>query len=78
MGPKIARIEWPRPADAQVYLKNFPMAGMPEGVRDRFLAKLRIQVGVAKKTSSIEENVTVEFIDVDTQNVMETLQTETS
>ena len=78
MGLKIARIEWPRPADAQVYLKNFPMAGMPEGVRDRFLAKLRIQVGVAKKTSSIEENVTVEFIDVDTQNVMETLQTETS
>ena len=78
MGPKIARIEWTRPADAQVYLKNFPMAGMPEDVRDRFLAKLRIQVGVAKKTNNIEENITVEFIDADTQNVMETLQTETS
>ena len=76
MGPKIARIEWPRPADAQVYLKNFPMAGMPEDVRNRFLAKLRIQVGVAKKTNSIEENVIVEFIDADTQNVMETLQVE--
>ena len=78
MGPKIARIEWPHPADAQVYLKNFPMSGMPQDVRDRFLAKLRIQVGVAKKTNNIEENVTVEFIDADTQNVMETLQTETS
>lgn len=78
MGPKIARIEWPRPADAQVYLKNFPMSGMPQDVRDRFLAKLRIQVGVAKKTNNIEENVTVEFIDADTQSVMETLQTETS
>lgn len=78
MGPKIARIEWPRPTGAQVYLKNFPMAGMPEDVRNRFLAKLRIQVGVAKKTHNIEENVTIEFIDADTQNVMETVQTETS
>lgn len=78
MGPKVARIEWSAPAGAKVYLQNFPIQGMPPDVRDRFLAKLRIQIGVAKKSNNIDDSVIVELIDADTRSVMETLQTETS
>ena len=78
MGPRVKRIEWPSTAQAKVFLGNFPMSGMPQDVRDRFLAKLRIQIGVAKKTNQINDTVTVELIDADSQAVMETLSTETS
>lgn len=78
VGPRVRRIEWPSAARAKVFLGNFPMSGMPQDVRDRFLAKLRIQIGVAKKANQIDHNVTVELIDADSQAVMETLSTETS
>ena len=78
MGPKVARIEWSAPAGAKVYLQNFPIQGMPPDVRNRFLAKLRIQIGLAKKSNNIDDSVIVELIDADTRSVMETLQTETS
>ncbi len=78
MGPKVARIEWAAPAGAKIYLQNFPLQGMPPDVRDRFLAKLRIQIGLAKKSNNIDDSVTVELIDAETRSVMETLQTETS
>lgn len=78
MGPKVARIEWSAPAGARVYLQNFPIQGMPPDVRNRFLAKLRIQIGLAKKNNNIDDSVIVELIDAETRSVMETLQTETS
>src|SRR5262245_5509138 len=40
MGPRVSRIEWPAPAEARVFFQNFPMAGMPAEVRERFLGKL--------------------------------------
>lgn len=78
MGSKVARIEWPAPAGAKVYLQNFPIQGMPPDVRERFLAKLRIQIGLAGKSNNIDASVRVELIDADTRSVMETLHTETS
>lgn len=78
MGSKVARIEWSAPAGAKVYLQNFPIQGMPPDVRNRFLAKLRIQIGLAKKNNNIDDSVIVELIDAETRSVMETLQTETS
>ena len=78
MGPKVARIEWSAPAGARVYLQNFPIQGMPPDVRNRFLAKLRIQLGLAKKNNNIDDSVIVELIDAETRSVMETLHTETS
>lgn len=78
MGSKVARIEWSAPAGARVYLQNFPIQGMPPDVRNRFLAKLRIQIGLAKKNNNIDDSVIVELIDAETRSVMETLHTETS
>lgn len=78
MGPRINRIEWPAPAEAKVLFQNFPMAGMPPEVRERFLSKLRTQVTEAKSTNNISSPVKIELIDADTQQVMETIRTETS
>lgn len=78
MGPRISRIEWPTSASARVLLQNFPMAGMPEEVRERFLSKLRAQVNDAKAANKLGDTVTVELIDTDTNQTMETLSTAAS
>lgn len=78
MGPRIDRIEWLAPAEAQVFFQNFPMGGMPPEVRERFLGKLRTQVTEAKSANSISGTAKIELIDTDTKQVMETITTVTS
>ena len=75
MGPRVSRIEWPAPADAQVFFQNFPMAAMPQEVRERFLGKLRSQVTEAKSANSVAETAKIELIDADTNQIMETITT---
>lgn len=73
MAPKIVRIEWPSQTQARVFFRNFPMAGMPQTVRDSFREKLRDQIIDAGQKTGISGLATVELIDIDTQQVMETL-----
>lgn len=75
MGPRINRIEWSAPADARVFFQNFPMAAMPQEVRERFLGKLRSQVTEAKSANSVAETTKIELIDADTNQIMETITT---
>lgn len=75
MAPKIVRIEWPSQTQARVFFRNFPMAGMPQTVRDNFREKLRGQLIDAGQKAGISGLATVELIDIDTQQVMETLTT---
>ena len=75
MAPKIVRIEWPSQTRARVFFRNFPMAGMPQTVRDSFREKLRGQLSDAGEKAGISDLATVELIDIDTQQVMETLTT---
>ncbi len=75
MAPKIVRIEWLSSTQAQVFFRNFPMAGMPQTVRDGFREKLRGQLIDAGQKTGSSEVATVELIDIDTQQVMETLTT---
>ena len=75
MAPKIVRIEWPSHTQARVFFRNFPMAGMPQTVRDSFREKLRGQLIDAGQKTGISGLATVELIDIDTQQVMETLTT---
>ncbi len=77
MGPRISRIEWPTPAEAQVFFQNFPMSAMPPEVRERFLGKLRMQVTEAKSANSINGTAKIELIDADTNQVMEIITTAT-
>lgn len=73
MAQKIVRIEWPSDTDARVFFRNFPMAGMPQTVRDGFREKLRGQLAALQKTSGTTGGVSVALIDSDTQQVMETI-----
>ena len=75
MAPKIVRIEWPSQTQARVFFRNFPMAGMPQTVRDSFREKLRGQLIDAGQKTGVSGLATVELIDIDTQQVMETLTT---
>lgn len=73
MGPRISRIEWSAPAEARIFFRNFPMAGMPPEVRERFLKKLRAQVAEAKHSDGVQGTAKIELIDADTQQTMETI-----
>jgi tetratricopeptide (TPR) repeat protein len=73
MGPRISHIEWPSAAQARVLFQNFPISGMPPEVRERFLEKLRLQISDAKNANKIGDAITIELIDMDTNQVMETL-----
>ncbi|MGH7963820.1 MAG: hypothetical protein ACRERD_18685, partial [Candidatus Binatia bacterium] len=75
---RINRIEWPAAAAAKVFFQNFPMAGMPPEVRERFLSKMRTQVAEAKSANNLGSPVTIELIDADTQQLMDTIKTEPS
>jgi len=78
MGPRISQIEWLSAAKARVLFQNFPISAMPPEVRERFLGKMRLQVTEVKQTNNITDQVTIEFVDADTNQVMETLSTGTS
>lgn len=73
MGPRISRIEWPTPTEARLLIQNFPMSAMPPDMRERFLEKFRTLIGEAKTTNKVSGTAKVEFIDADTQQLMETL-----
>ncbi len=75
MAPKIVRIEWLSQTQARVFFRNFPMAGMPQTVRDSFREKLRGQIIDTRQKTGISGVATVELIDIDTRQVMETLTT---
>ncbi len=75
MAPKIVRIEWPSQTQARVFFRNFPMAGMPQTVRDNFRDKLQGQLIDAGQKTGVSGLATIELIDIDTQQVMETLTT---
>lgn len=75
MAPKIVRIEWLSQTQARVFFRNFPMAGMPQTVRDSFREKLRGQIVDARQKAGVSGLATIELIDMDTQQVMETLTT---
>jgi len=78
MGPRISRIEWSATAKARVLFQNFPMSGMPAEVRERFLGKLRTQINEAQVANNVSGPVTIELIDADTNQLMDTLTTAAS
>ena len=78
MAPKIVRIDWPSQTEAQVFFRNFPMAGMPKMVREGFRKKLRSQITDAQQKNGVSGHVTVELVDVDTHQVMERITTAAS
>ena len=73
MGERINRIEWSSPTEARVLLQNFPMSGMPPQVRAGLVGRLQTKILEAKEAAGISGAAKVELIDLDSQQVMETL-----
>jgi tetratricopeptide (TPR) repeat protein len=73
MGERINRIEWSSPTEARVLLQNFPMSAMPPQVRAGLVGKLQTKILEAKEAAKISDAAKIELIDLDSQQVMETL-----
>jgi len=73
MGPRLNRIEWLATTKARVLFQNFPMSAMPPEMRARFLEKLRTQISEAKSANHINDPISIELLDTETNQVMDTL-----
>jgi tetratricopeptide (TPR) repeat protein len=73
MGERINRIEWTSPTEARVLLQNFPMSGMPPQVRAGLVGRLQTKILEAREATGVSTAAKIELIDLDSQQVMETL-----
>jgi hypothetical protein len=73
MGERINRIEWTSPTEARVLLQNFPMSGMPPQVRAGLVGRLQTKILEAREAAGVGTAAKIELIDLDSQQVMETL-----
>lgn len=73
MASKVQRIEWTGPNTAKLYLNEFPMAQMGEGMRTMFLDRMRGRFKEQKQAFGVTEPTTVELIDTGSGEVMETI-----
>ncbi|MGE0821407.1 MAG: tetratricopeptide repeat protein [Candidatus Binatia bacterium] len=73
MGERINRIEWTSPTEARVLLQNFPMSAMPQEIRLGMVGKLQSQISELKTANKVSEAAKIELIDLDSQQVMETV-----
>jgi len=73
MGPRIVRFEWGAPASGRVLVRNFPMAGMPPEVREKFTGRLAEQLRTAEAAHPVEGPVRVEIADAADGSVMATV-----
>jgi tetratricopeptide (TPR) repeat protein len=73
MGPRIVRFEWGAPASGRVLVRNFPMAGMPPEVRDKFKDRLAQQLRTAQAAHPVDGPVRVEIADAGDGSVMATV-----
>ena len=75
-GPKIVRLEWSSATEGQVRLREFPMQGMPETVRQKFLDRLKGQLADAKRESGSAGAAKLELVDDASGQVMATVTAE--
>jgi tetratricopeptide (TPR) repeat protein len=73
MGGRIVRFEWTAPGSGRVVVREFPMEGMPQAVRDKFKARLEDQLRTARSAHPVDGAVRVEIADAGSGTVMETL-----
>jgi tetratricopeptide (TPR) repeat protein len=76
LGPKIAKVEWTSPTEARVRLRDFPMQGMPETARQKFLDRLKGELAGAKREGAVTEPARVDLVDDQSGEVMATVSAE--
>jgi cytochrome c-type biogenesis protein CcmH/NrfG len=73
MGPRIVRFEWTGPASGRVMVRDFPMAAMPDDVREKFTARLADELRSAQRSHPVEGAVRMEIADASSTTVMATV-----
>jgi tetratricopeptide (TPR) repeat protein len=74
MGPRIARFDWTGPATGRVLVRDFPMAAMPDNVREKFTGRLGGELRSAQSSHPVEGAVSVEIADASSGAVMATIR----
>ncbi|HXJ36452.1 MAG TPA: tetratricopeptide repeat protein [Candidatus Eisenbacteria bacterium] len=74
MGPRIARIDWTTPGTARVVMRNFPMGGMPDEVKQKFTSRLADTLRDAAAKNPPGGRVKVEIADETSGAVMATVE----
>ena len=73
MGPRIVRFEWSAPGAGRVLVQNFPMAGMPDEVKQKFTGRLADVLREAAKANPPGGTVKVDIADAGSGEVMATV-----
>jgi hypothetical protein len=70
VGPKIVRFEWSTPGTGRMLVDNFPMAGMPPAVREKFTGRVADQLRGARDANGVEGPVRLDIADATSGDIM--------
>jgi tetratricopeptide (TPR) repeat protein len=73
LGPKLQRIEWTGPESAKVYMRDFPMDQMGDGMRTMFADRMRGRIKEKKEAYKVTAQTKFEMVDEASGRVMETI-----
>lgn len=73
MASKVQKLEWTGPTSARLYLNDFPITAMGEGMRSMFVERMRGRFKEQKTAFGVTEKTTVELVDNSSGQVMETI-----
>jgi hypothetical protein len=76
VGPKIVAFEWPKPTEGRLRLRDFPMQGMPEMVRQKFLDRVKGNLADAKRETKASGSVHLDLVDEQSGQVMASVTAE--
>jgi len=76
LGPKIAKLEWPTETTGRLRLRQFPMEGMPDVVRQKFLDRLKGELAEAKQRTGQTGEAKLDLVDDSSGDVMATVTAE--
>jgi tetratricopeptide (TPR) repeat protein/predicted nucleic acid-binding Zn ribbon protein len=76
VGPKIVAFRWPSATVGEVRLREFPMQGMPEMVRQKFLDRLKRELADAKQKSGAAGSARLDLVDDASGQLMATVSVE--
>lgn len=72
-GPKVVSVDWPAPDRVRVTMNGFPMAQMPETMRNGFLDKMKRGAGEARARFAGSPATTIDLVDQSSGEVMATI-----
>jgi tetratricopeptide (TPR) repeat protein len=73
-GPKVVAVDWPAEGRVRITMNGFPMAQMPEVMRNGFLDKMKRGAGDARARFAGSPATTIEIVDQSSGEVMATIE----